>query len=61
MEDSKKYSRPTSDRDYVKKVRKCLKCGQGFESSWSGERVCRSCKSTHVWRDGNNALDGWAA
>ena len=34
------------------KLRPCLRCGTEFPSAWSGERVCRHCKSTSVWRNG---------
>jgi hypothetical protein len=34
------------------KIRKCLVCKSPFPSSWSGERVCRRCKSTSAWRSG---------
>ncbi len=34
------------------KLRHCLKCQAPFESAWSGERVCRKCKTSRVWRDG---------
>lgn len=34
------------------RVRKCLKCGEPFNSEWSGERVCKRCKSTGSWRSG---------
>lgn len=34
--------------------RKCLRCGTTFPSEWSGERICRRCKSTTGWRDGRS-------
>ena len=34
------------------KIRTCLMCETKFESEWSGERVCRKCKSTSKWRSG---------
>ena len=34
--------------------RKCLKCRQMFRSEWSGERVCKPCKSSSQWRIGLN-------
>jgi hypothetical protein len=34
----------------VEKVRKCLICREPFPSAWSGERVCRRCKTTSTWR-----------
>lgn len=32
------------------KSRCCLKCRAAFESAWSGERVCPSCKGSSAWR-----------
>ncbi len=29
---------------HVAKERTCLRCGKGFESSWSGDRVCSDCR-----------------
>lgn len=34
------------------KLRNCLRCQTSFESEWSGERICRKCKSTAAWRTG---------
>jgi hypothetical protein len=34
------------------KMRPCLKCRTPFLSEWSGERICRKCKSTIAWRQG---------
>ncbi len=39
-------------RRFEAKTRKCLMCGEAFESQWAGERVCKSCKSTAAWRTG---------
>jgi hypothetical protein len=36
----------------VPRARRCLRCGSSFESEWSGERICRRCKSTTSWRNG---------
>ena len=52
MSDSTKNSKPKSDRTYEKKRRNCLMCSSEFVSSWPGERVCQSCKSTSAWREG---------
>jgi hypothetical protein len=35
--------------------RQCLMCASRFESTWSGERICRSCKARSVWRTGIRA------
>jgi hypothetical protein len=37
-------------RGMEQKIRKCLICRDTFPSAWSGERVCRRCKSTSTWR-----------
>ncbi len=37
---------------YESRVRRCLACGEQFESAWSGERICRSCKAKASWRSG---------
>lgn len=29
---------------HVAAVRSCLRCGEGFESSWSGDRRCPACR-----------------
>ncbi len=47
-----KNSKPEPDRTYVPKSRDCLKCREEFTSSWPGERICRSCKSSSAWREG---------
>ncbi len=56
-------SMPDHRRPYLRKAgneppaetkpRLCLKCRAPFESAWVGERVCRRCKSTKVWREGD--------
>ena len=48
-------SKPTPERTYVSKTRRCLKCHKPFESEWSGERVCKLCKRRHGWRDGTTS------
>ncbi|MGE4217806.1 MAG: hypothetical protein AB7G39_00040 [Alphaproteobacteria bacterium] len=37
---------------HIHRHRKCLMCGDRFESEWAGERVCKRCKATSVWRQG---------
>ena len=44
------HAKPTTERTDVAKTRRCLKCREPFESEWSGERVCRHCKSLDSWR-----------
>ena len=36
----------------VARTRRCLKCAEAFDSEWAGERICRRCKGTAVWREG---------
>ncbi len=46
--------------EHVKK-RQCLRCHAPFISAWSGERVCRKCKTSRVWRDGIGAnMASWS-
>ncbi len=52
MSSSEKNSKPEPDRTYEPKERKCLKCREEFLSSWPGERICRTCKSSSAWREG---------
>ena len=40
------HKKPESDKIYVRKQRKCLRCQEAFTSSWPGERVCTPCKSS---------------
>ena len=39
----------------VSKIRLCLKCRSEFESLWSGERLCKRCKTSKAWRTGGYA------
>ncbi len=52
MSSSEKNSKPEPDRKYDAKERRCLKCREEFLSSWPGERICRTCKSSSAWREG---------
>ena len=45
-------SKPKPERIHIAKTRRCLKCSDLFESEWSGERVCKHCKSLNSWREG---------
>ncbi|MGY8992182.1 MAG: hypothetical protein ACKVHL_11425 [Rhodospirillales bacterium] len=45
-----KHKKPTPIQKNDKKVRNCLMCQDSFMSEWSGERVCRKCKSKSEWR-----------
>jgi len=45
-----KKGETTAEVSPAVKARKCLMCRSEFTSEWSGERVCRKCKSSSVWR-----------
>lgn len=32
--------------------RKCLMCGQAFDSEGAHNRICHRCKLTRTWREG---------
>lgn len=50
---SYKYNKkPVPDRVTAPKKRNCLSCGDGFNSTWAGERICPRCKSSSSWRSG---------
>jgi hypothetical protein len=52
MMSDESHKKPESDKIYVRKQRKCLRCQEAFTSAWPGERVCTPCKSSSEWRDG---------
>ena len=37
---------------HQEKIRRCLCCGDDFNSAWAGERVCKKCRSSARWRQG---------
>lgn len=39
----------------IAKDRRCLRCETPFPSTWSGERICPSCKRSSTWRRGDPA------
>jgi hypothetical protein len=41
-----------NDNDAEAKERRCLMCGETFQSEWAGERICRRCRSSAAWRQG---------
>ncbi len=45
------HKKPSTERIGVARIRLCLKCREPFESEWSGERVCKHCKSLNSWRE----------
>lgn len=48
---AKTYKKPEADKGTERKTRKCLICSEPFPSEWSGERVCKTCKSKASWRN----------
>ncbi len=46
---------PEPEREHEQKHRRCLVCHKTFVSEWAGERICKRCKSTSVWREGKAA------
>jgi hypothetical protein len=47
--------------DQTPKNRLCLRCSGPFQSTWSGQRICADCKSSHAWRQGIPARNGIGA
>ena len=45
------HKKPSTEWIGVAKSRLCLKCREPFKSEWSGERVCKHCKSLNSWRE----------
>ncbi len=45
------FRKPKPEHEYEQKHRRCLMCRKTFVSEWTGERVCKWCKSTSVWRE----------
>ncbi len=43
--------KPRKKRIGEAKTRLCLVCRKPFKSEWSGERVCKNCKSLNSWRE----------
>ena len=56
-----KHSKPKPERVRMAKTRQCLKCREAFESEWSGERVCKHCKSLDSWREGTTSTPVYEA
>ena len=38
---------------YKARERKCLMCSRHFSSEWSGNRVCKKCRTSSAWKEGN--------
>jgi hypothetical protein len=49
------HTKPEADQQVEPKTRPCLVCKTPFLSEWSGERICRRCKSAKIWRGGGVA------
>ena len=48
-----KNKRDETDRSTSSvRSRRCLMCGEQFESDGPGNRICKKCKSTQTWRQG---------
>ena len=41
---------PTPEH-HVAAERTCLRCEQGFESSWAGDRICSPCRQREVYAE----------
>ena len=37
-----------------KKKRKCMTCASEFISTWNGNRICKSCLNSSLWKSGVN-------
>ncbi len=38
---------------YKARERKCLMCTKTFESEWAGNRICKKCRTSSSWKEGN--------
>jgi hypothetical protein len=38
---------------YKARERKCLMCSREFRSEWAGNRVCKKCRTSSAWKEGN--------
>ena len=45
-----KREKPKSE----KRERKCMTCATEFISTWNGNRVCKSCLISSLWKSGPN-------
>ena len=46
------YKKPKPQSE--KKKRKCMTCAAEFVSTWNGNRVCKSCLNSSLWKSGPN-------
>lgn len=51
---------PLRRADDVARSRNCLRCTKPFDSEWSGERICRGCKSKQTWATGTPPVFGYS-
>jgi hypothetical protein len=49
---------PDHEPTAQEEVRRCLMCTEEFVSSWTGERVCKRCKSTAMWKQSGMGRTG---
>lgn len=47
------HHKPKPDNADARKRRKCLMCSNQFNSDWAGDRVCKSCRNSRAWKDGD--------
>lgn len=40
--------KPIADHRHETKLRQCLKCGEGFESTHAGNRICTGCRKNNI-------------
>lgn len=41
---------PTPEH-HVAAERTCLRCGESFESTWAGDRICKACRHRDYWNE----------
>lgn len=44
----KRHQRPAPEKPGDARMRRCLSCGEEFESQWVGHRICRHCKALNA-------------
>ncbi len=49
---------PDHEPTAQEEVRRCLMCTEDVVSSWAGERVCKRCKSTAMWKQSGMGRTG---
>ena len=56
MSEAVEIESANENHKYEAKDRSCLMCRDDFESAWSGERICKRCKSQAQWQTGGSSL-----